>query len=55
MPRAAHDREPPGGDGREQGDVFRVFAQQALGSAHEHIEAAGCLQGRGAPNDRQNG
>ena len=55
MPRAAHYREAPGGDGRKQGDVFWVFAQQAFGNAHEHVKATSGLQGSRAAYNCQNG
>jgi len=51
---AAQQREGPGGERRQEGDVFRVSPQDLLGELHHDVKAARTLQHGRAPDHRQN-
>jgi hypothetical protein len=55
MPGAAQKGQHPGGERGEQGDVLRVFAQQAFSKLHHDVEAARSLQRSRTANHRKDG
>ena len=55
MAGAAQKGQHPGGERGEQGDVLRVFAQQAFSKLHHDVEAARSLQRSRTANHRKDG
>ena len=55
MAGPAQDGEEPGDAGTQDGDLLGMPTQDPFGHLHHDVQAAGLLEGGGAPDDGQDG